>query len=161
MRKYMTWLKYLFVCALMCGAGFFAAVHLYVPAHTMQSVSAQSQQESAYATEQYRTERQQLRSMQKAQLNEIIYNSSPDPENAAAAQKQLLDILDREEKENLLEGMLEMRGFSGAVVSVRSGSATVMIPSDIITQQQSSIILDLVCRETGFLGGDIKIIPVN
>ena len=161
MRKYKSVLKYALLCVLMCCAGFFAALYFYGPADTVYTVSQPPVQSEKYTAEQYRTERQQLRSMQKAQINEIIYNSQSDSETAAMAQKQLLEILSREEKENLLEGMLEIRGFDGAVVSVRPDSATVMISSEMITRQESSVILDIVCRETGLLGGDIKIIPIK
>jgi len=154
-------LKYALYGFLMCALGFCAAVYLYTPGEEISAVLAVNTEKQAYTAAQFRTERQQLRSMQKAQLNEIIYNSQSDPETLATAQKQLLDLLEREEMENLLEGMLEIRGFNDAVVSIRQNSATVLIQSEALTRQESSIILELVCRETGLLGGDIKIIPIK
>ena len=111
--------------------------------------------------QQFRTERQQLRSMQKAQLNDIIFGGMTDAETVAAAQAHLLDVLKREEQENTLEGLLDMRGFTDAVVSIHKDSASVLVAKDMVTQQESAVILDLVCRETGFLGGNIKIIPIK
>ena len=151
----------LLLSLLMACAGFYAAANWYVPEQEVPVLSPQASSSEKYTAEQFRTERQQLRAMQKAQINDILYNATADPETASMAQEQLLELLDREEKENTLEGLLEMRGFADPVVSVHKGSATIMISSEILTQQQSSIILDIVCRETGLLGGNIKIIPIK
>jgi len=154
---------YAMACLLSASVGFFSAQYLSVK-HVQQDIPADS---SAYVQpetstfEQFRKERQQLRSMQKAQLNEIIFSADSDSETVRLAQRQLLDLLSREEKENTLEGLLEIRGFEEAVASIHGDSASILISAEVITQQQSGMILDLVCRETGFLSGNIKIIPIK
>lgn len=117
----------------------------------------------AYETpiDAYKTAREQLRSMQKAQLNDIAHGVEADAELAAMAQRQLLDLCRREEQELNLEGILEMRGFSKPVAIVQEDSANILIQADLITQQDSRVILDLVCRETGISSGNVKIIPIN
>lgn len=126
--------------------------------NTQEAVSVNAS--PAYSAEEFRTQRQQLRAMQKAQINEIIYGSS-DPEIVAQAQRQLLDMLRREEQEGVLEGLITLRGFEGVVAAIQKDSASIFVRAELLTAQESGMILDLACRETGFLSGNIKIIPVN
>lgn len=160
-KKLMIFLKYALLCAAMIAVGFGAAAKIYSCDEMVRPASSFADGTKEYTAEQFRTERQQLRAMQKAQLNEIIYSAQGDSEMIARAQRQLLELLEREETENLLEGLLEMRGFHDAVVSVGRDSASVLIQTELLTHQQSSMILDLVCRESGILSGNIKIIPIK
>ena len=116
-------------------------------------------QEDAVAA--FRTEREQLRAMQKAQLNEIVHNDATEAEIAALAQRQLMELCSREEHEMTLEGLLALRGFDDPVVTVQSDSVNVLLRREMVTQQECSVILDLVCRETGVKSGNVKIIPIN
>ena len=109
----------------------------------------------------FRTEREQLRAMQKAQLNEIVHGDGSEPEIAALAQRQLMELCSREEHELTLEGLLTLRGFDDPVVTVQSDSVNVLLRAELVTQQECSVILDLVCRETGVQSGNVKIIPIN
>lgn len=110
---------------------------------------------------QFRTEREQLYAMQTAQLNEIIYGEKTDDETRAMAQRQLLTMLAQAEKQTTLEGILHARGFPDAVVTVAEDSVNVLLRADIVTSQEASVVLDLVLRETGVTGGNVKIIPIN
>ena len=116
-------------------------------------------QEDAVAA--FRTEREQLRAMQKAQLNEIVHGDGSEPEIAALAQRQLMELCSREEHELTLEGLLTLRGFDDPVVTVQSDSVNVLLRAELVTQKECSVILDLVCRETGVQSGNVKIIPIN
>lgn len=111
--------------------------------------------------EEFKTVRQQLRAMQKAQLNDVAHNAQSDAELAEMAQRQLLLLCQREEDELTLEGILEMRGWDNPVVTVHENSVNVLLKTEIITRQESSVIMELVCRETGVQSGNIKIIPIN
>ncbi len=122
-------------------------------------VNAAVQEEDAVAT--FRTEREQLRAMQKAQLNEIVHGDGTEAEIAALAQRQLMEMCSREEHELTLEGLLTLRGFDDPVVTVQSDSVNVLLRAELVTQQECSVILDLVCRETGVQSGNVKIIPIN
>ena len=117
------------------------------------------QEEDAVAA--FRTEREQLRAMQKTQLNEIVHGDGSEPEIAALAQRQLMELCSREEHELTLEGLLTLRGFDDPVVTVQSDSVNVLLRAELVTQQECSVILDLVCRETGVQSGNVKIIPIN
>lgn len=115
----------------------------------------------ADAMESFRVLRQQLRAMEKAQLNDVAHGSDVDAELKAMAQRQLVELCAREEAELTLEGILEMRGFHSPIVTVREGSVNVLIQAEGITRQESAVILELVCRETGEQSGNVKIIPIN
>ena len=111
--------------------------------------------------DQFRLEREQLTARQEAQLNDIIYNDKSEAETVNRAQAQLLDLLDRREQEVILEGILQSRGFDGALVSVGERSANVLLRRETVTSRESAVILDLVMRQTGLTGGNVKIIPVK
>ena len=128
---------------------------VYAP---MAPVNAAVQEDAVAA---FRTEREQLRAMQKAQLNEIVHGDGSEPEIAALAQRQLMELCSREEHELTLEGLLTLRGFDDPVVTVQSDSVNVLLRAELVTQQECSVILDLVCRETGVQSGNVKIIPIN
>ena len=110
---------------------------------------------------QFRTEREQLRQMQKSQLNDIIHDESTEESVVRSAQEQLMGILEAESLEVTLEGILRMRGFVGAIVAISDKSVNVLIRSEGIEQTQTAVILDLITTETGISGGNVKIIPIN
>ncbi len=109
----------------------------------------------------FRLEREQLRAREQAQLNDIIYNPDSDASVVAAAQRQLLAILDSAEKELTIEGILQSRGFDGALATISEQAANVLVRAEALTQRQTAVILELVTRETGLSGGNVKIIPVK
>ena len=125
-----------------------------------QSAPAYSQVHSDPMTA-FRLEREQLRARQEAQLNDIIHAPDGDGEIVALARKQLLDMLEHARQESALEGILQSRGFEDALVSVSGAGANVMLRGEEVTAAQSAVILDLVMRETGLTGGNVKIIPVK
>lgn len=109
----------------------------------------------------FRLEREQLRARQEAQLNDIIHDSGADGEIRSQARRELLDMLAHARSENAIEGILKSRGFEDALVSVSASAANVLIRGEALTHAQSAVILDLVMRETGLTGGNVKIIPVK
>lgn len=109
----------------------------------------------------FRTEREQLRAREQAQLNDIIYDPKSDAGIVAAAQRQLLSMLEGAEKELTIEGVLQGRGFDGALATVSDRAANVLVRAEALTQRQTAVILELVTRETGLTGGNVKIIPVK
>ena len=127
---------------------------------TRAAISA-SEQPELDPVSQFRTEREQLRAMQKAQLNDIAHDAQAEAEIRDMARRQLMELCANEETELTIEGILSMRGFESPVVTVHSGSVNVLLRAESITKQQSSVILDLVSRESGAMSGDIKIIPIN
>jgi len=111
--------------------------------------------------EQFRTERQQLRALERSQLNEIIYSDKSDGEIVREGQRRLMELMDTESMETKLEGVLKARGFEGALATVSKQSVNILLPREALTQAETAVILELVLRETGITGGNVKIIPVN
>lgn len=109
----------------------------------------------------FRLEREQLRAREEAQLNDIIHDPGGDEAIGARAREQLLSLLDRSEKELALEGILQSRGFEDALVSLSDASANVLLRRESLTSAETAVILELVMRETGLTGGNVKIIPVK
>lgn len=109
----------------------------------------------------FRLEREQLRARQESQLNDIIHSGQSDGEIVTRAQEQLLELLAATDMETTLEGLLLSRGFGDVLVSIRGGSANVLVRSEAMTQRETAVILELVMRQTGLTGGNVKIIPVK
>jgi len=109
----------------------------------------------------FRLEREQLRARQEAQLNDIIHDDGADGETRAQARRALMDMLAHARDENAIEGILQSRGFEEALASVSDSAANVLIRGEALTHAQSAVILDLVMRQTGLTGGNVKIIPVK
>ena len=126
-----------------------------------QSAAASAPLEPADPLDAFRLERETLRAREEAQLNDIVYSDKSDAELIARAQARLMDLYARSEQEATLEGILQGRGFEGALVSVGERSANVLLRREAVTQQESAVILELVMRETGLTGGNVKIIPVE
>lgn len=138
-----------------------ALTYRLATARSVRTASAASVREPADALQSFRLEREQLRAREEAQLNEIIY-SDGSGELAGQARQRLMDMLDRAEAENTLEGVLRARGFDDAVVTVGERSANVLLRREApLNQRETAVILELVMRETGLTGGSVKIIPVK
>lgn len=120
-----------------------------------------STEEKTNAIDEFRTVRQQLRAVEKAQLNDIVHDADSDAELVAMAQRQLLRLCEREEQEMTLEGILALRGWENAIVTIGEDNINVLLSTELITQQENSIILEQICRETGVTSGNVKIIPIN
>ena len=111
--------------------------------------------------EAFKTLRQQVRAMEKAQLNDVAHDAESAPELAQMARRQLLELCRREEQELTIEGVLSLRGYVDPVVTVHTDSVNVVLQGGTLSRQESGTILELVCRETGVQAGNVKIIPIN
>lgn len=122
------------------------------------AAAARTEYESPAA--RYKRIREDLRAAAKSQLNDIAH-SSADEELARMAQEQLIRVCLQDEQEATCEGILEMRGFEDPVVTVHAGSVNVILSGGPVTEQQSAVILEMICRETGTERENVKIIPIN
>ena len=109
----------------------------------------------------FQRERSMLRSEERRTLREIMDDPSADSMLVAQAGTRLMKVMDWTDQEATIEGILRARGYEGLIVSVHQDSANVLIRGDAPTRQQAAQILELVSRETGLGGGEIKIIPVE
>ena len=125
------------------------------------AAAAATSGEEISEVERFRQLREQLRAMEKVQLNDVAHGANTDPELAAMAQRQLVELCTREEQELTLEGVLALRGWKDPVVTVHAGSVNVLVRAQSVNRQESAAILELVCRETGVQSGNVKIIPME
>lgn len=146
-------------------AGMLLARETLVPApdQTQAQVQAEaSMPVSAQASmEEFLVERALMREMQMEQLQAIVDDERTQEDVRASAQRRMLELLDWMEQETTIEGVLRARGFAQAVATVHEDSANVLVETSALSQEDANAILELVTRETGLLGGNIKIIPLN
>lgn len=109
----------------------------------------------------FRTDRDALRAMENAQLNDIIHSDGASSAVRTDAQHRLMDLMDRQEMETMLEGLLAVRGFRGAIVSINGDCINALIDAPAVTAQEASAILDIICSQTDVQIGNVKIIPVE
>ena len=162
MGRNVKWFRGLLVVFFLMLAAFSGGYAMGVSGESARDgVAPASAQAPADPLEQYRTERQQLRSRQRASLNEIIYAENSDAETVRLAQRQLMSLMTAESQETNLEGTLRARGFSAVLATVQGDSVNVLLRAEALNQAQAAVIYDLVLRETGITGGNVKIIPIN
>ena len=158
MNKAMKRTLYFALSALALASDSYLSIRL---AGRPRAISATVPVEAEDPLQSFRLEREQLRAREEAQLNQIIYSAGAG-EDAAQARQRLMDMLSRAEEESTLEGILLARGFEDAVVNVSAHSADVLLRRDSpLTQRESAVILELVMRQTGLAGGNVKIVPVK
>lgn len=162
MRKWLTGGLIIIALLLMFGAAGFdlgqrSAIKLYESSaeHTVAATN------DSDPISEFRTERQQLRQMQISQLNEIIHGGNAAQDIINLANTKLIELMQWSEQETTLEGLLRLREFEDVLVTVHTGSVNVMVRAESLTQQQCTIIMELVVRETGISSGNVKIIPIN
>ena len=111
--------------------------------------------------EDFRVERAQVRDRELAELQAIIDSELTQTAERAQAQSRKMDLLEWAEQETTLEGVLRARGYEDAVVTVHQDSVNVLVKAVSLSKSDSAVILERVSRETGQIGGNIKIIPLN
>ena len=111
--------------------------------------------------EDFRLEREQLRSMQTAQLNDIIHDGGTDQQTRALAQRTLIGLMAWQEQETTIEGVLRARGYADCVATIHEDTANILVRAEALTRQETAVILELVLRETDVDSGNVKIIPIN
>lgn len=110
---------------------------------------------------QFRQEREQLRSLQLSELDDMINSEKTSPEIARMAQEEKLNIIRRCEIEETIGGILRAQGFHGAAACAEDDCVSVIIYSDAPDAAQVAAITELVVAQSGVETGNIKIIPIN
>ena len=110
---------------------------------------------------EFYVDRAALRRNELDRLNDIVSDTGTPEEIRLAAGRRALEVLERADKEAAIEAVLAARGYEPVLVTVQSDSVNVLIRSERLERQDAAVILDLVMRECGVTGGNVKIIPVN
>ena len=107
------------------------------------------------------SDRNILRQEEISQLLEIVSDPSATEAMRAAAQERVMLLRKWMEQEATVEAVLSARGYETPVVTVHSDSVNVVVRAESLAREQAGVILELVTRETGVIGGNVKIIPIN
>ena len=125
----------------------------------VQSAAPGQTPREALAT--FYTDRNALRGEEIAQLTALAGQAGTSEEIRAAAQRRILALREWMEEEATVEAVLAARGYDPVLVTVHADSANVLVATERVSRQDAAVMLELVARETGITGGNIKIIPIN
>ena len=106
---------------------------------------------------QAKISREQVRSQNKADLQDIINNEEIDDEEKQEAIHTMVSMTDLSEKEAAAELLLEAKGFKNVVVNLTGETADVVIPEAELSDAQRAQIEDIVKRKTGIAPENIVI----
>ncbi len=121
--------------------------------------TAQSASSAFFA--EYRLEREKNRSREVEMWEDIINSQNAEQTFKELAQKELVKIVALTEKEMIIESLIVSRGFNDALVFLTDDSATVIVETKTLTQQQVAQIQDIVVRKTKLDPAGIKIMTKN
>ena len=110
---------------------------------------------------QAKVSREQVRSQNKADLQDIINNEEIDDEEKQEAIHTMVSMTDLSEKEAAAELLLEAKGFKDVVVNLTGETADVVIPEAELSDAQRAQIEDIVKRKTGIAPENIVITPLK
>ena len=110
---------------------------------------------------QAKISREQVRSQNKADLQDIINNEEIDDEEKQEAIHTMVSMTDLSEKEAAAELLLEAKGFKNVVVNLTGETADVVIPEAELSDAQRAQIEDIVKRKTGIAPENIVITPLK
>ena len=110
---------------------------------------------------QARLSREQIRSQNKADLQENIGNADISEEKKQEAISTMVSMTELTEKEAAAELLLEAKGFENVVVNLTGETADVVVPDADLEDSRRAQIEDIVKRKTGIAAENIVITPLN
>ena len=110
---------------------------------------------------QAKLSREQIRSQNKADLQEIINNQDIADEQKQQAINTMVSMTELTEKEAAAELLLNAKGFDNVVVNLTGETADVVVPDIPLEDAQRAQIEDIVKRKTGVAAENIIISSLN
>lgn len=110
---------------------------------------------------QARLSREQIRSQNKADLQDIINNQELQDEQKQTAVNAMVSMTELTEKEAAAELLLEAKGFQNVVVNLTGETADIVVPDSQLSLAQRAQIEDIVKRKTGIAAEQIVITPLS
>jgi len=92
-------------------------------------------------------------------LDAIIASDTSSEEAKAAAEAQKLELINRIEKELIIEGLIKAKGYNEVIVTLSDNSVNVVVAAENLGLSDAAKITDIVVTETG--SRNVKIIPYN
>ena len=122
-----------------------------------QEGAAQAGEEDDYLAV-FRANRDATREKELQYLTEMIADENVDSDTKASAQEQKLALIDAMEKEMVIEGLLQAKGFKGVAVTVKKGSVNIVVDRETLSDTEIAQILDIAMTETGESAENIKVL---
>lgn len=110
---------------------------------------------------QAKLSREQIRSQNKADLQEIINNQDIGDDKKQEAINTMVAMADLSEKEAAAELLLEAKGFENVIVNLTGETADVVVPDSFLEEAKRAQIEDIVKRKTGIAPESIVITPLS
>ncbi len=110
---------------------------------------------------QAKLSREQIRSQNKADLQEIINNQDIGDEQKQTAINSMVSMTELTEKEAAAELLLEAKGFENVIVNLTGETADVVVPDADLEDAKRAQIEDIVKRKTGIAPESIVITPLS
>lgn len=110
---------------------------------------------------QAKLSREQIRSQNKADLQDIINNQDIGDEQKQEAINTMVSVTELTEKEAAAELLLSAKGFENVVVNLTGETADIVVPDTELDDAQRAQIEDIVKRKTGVAPENIVITPLN
>ena len=110
---------------------------------------------------QAKLSREQVRSQNKAELQEIISSEENGDEQKQTAVNTMVAMTELTEKEAAAELLLEAKGFSDVIVNLTGETADIVVPDSALEEAKLAQIEDIVKRKTGIAEENIVITPLS
>lgn len=110
---------------------------------------------------QAKLSREQVRSQNKADLQEIISSEDIGDEQKQTAVNTMVAMTELTEKEAAAELLLEAKGFSDVIVNLTGETADIVVPDSTLEEAKLAQIEDIVKRKTGIAEENIVITPLS
>lgn len=110
---------------------------------------------------QAKLSREQIRSQNKSDLQEIINNEGISDDQKQEAINTMVAMTELTEKEAAAELLLEAKGFENVVVNLTGETADVVVPDIELEDAKRAQIEDIVKRKTGVAAENIIITPLS
>lgn len=101
--------------------------------------------------------REQVRSQNKADLQEIIQNDTLGEDAKQDAVRTMVEMTEVSEREAAAELLLEAKGFENVIVNLTGETADVIVPDAYLEDAKRAQIEDIVKRKTGIVETNIVI----
>jgi stage III sporulation protein AH len=107
----------------------------------------------------YRFEREETRAAEINTINELINASETSKEIKEKAQNRIFDIAENMETELHIEGLIKAKGFEDAVVMLGEETVSVVVKQKSLSEEDATIILEILTKETERDPACMSIIP--
>jgi stage III sporulation protein AH len=128
------------------------------PAATIAPAAAQDARVNIAA---FASDRNTVRAAELEQLERLRSDPTASEQTRTDAARRIMQLREWMEKEAVIADVLIARGYEMPVVTVHEDSVNVVLHTSQLSRTEASVILELIMRETGVTGGNIKIIPIN